>query len=325
MTVGQDLDAWLADRGKQRRTKQAIDRFALDWGRGPIQRRFDRAMAALPEQSAEAVAEAARALFADDAWIGTLIDGLAGQLRADPFFEPPFRTINSDISSGLIVFEDDRVSIALGVTGVAQLAAKKNARRGATSIGFTGRMTVLKFVRAGGALLSFWEAPNITADFRAAESGTCTRTGERRLSDGEILVIDGRYRSYVIEQASANLVVLQAEVTLDRAPLSVEFDSASHGYVGCSATGDGASRIQMLTTLLRKLDAEGAFAAVAAFLDHPDFFVRWHVMKELLGIDASTALAPLRRMAAHDPHPEVRRAARTVLDGLDTPKASKAA
>lgn len=325
MAAEQDLAAWLADRGKQRRTKRAIDDFARDWGRGPVQQRFDRAMAALPQQSAEAAAEAASALFADDDWVDALVDALAARLADDPYFEPPFRHLNSDIHEGLIAFEDERVSIALGVTDVAELAARKMAKRGATSVGFAGRVVVLKFVRAGGARLSFWEAPPIGAGFTAAAAGRCAKTGERDLADGDILVIDGRYQSYVIEHARASLLILQAEITLDQAPLSVEYDSASLSYVGCSATGDGASRIQMITTLLRKLGCEGAFEPVAAFLDHPDFFVRWHVMKELLGIDAEAALPHLSRMAARDPHPDARRAARALLDRLDAPTPSRAA
>ena len=48
-------------------------------------------------------------------------------------------------------------------------------------------------------------------------------------------------------------------------------------------------------------------------------------MKELLGIDAAAALPHLKRMAARDPHPDMRRAARSVLDRLEAPAPSKAA
>lgn len=325
MAAGKHLHVWLADRERQRRTQRAAGAFAHGWKRGAVHQGFDRAMADLPEQSAEAAVEAVRALFVDDSWIGTLIDRLAAELCSDPFFEPPFGRLNSDIHSGLILFEDERVSIAAGVADAVQLAAKKTARRGATSVGFSGRVTVIKFVKAGGARLSLWEAPPITAGFTAAEAGHCRRAGERDLSDGDILTIDGRRQSFVIEGARTNILMLQAEIALGQAPLSVEYDSASLGYVGCSATGDRSSRIQMITTLVRKLGCSGAFEPVAALLDHPDFFVRWHVMKELLGIDAEAALPHLRRMAARDPHPEPRRAARAVLDLIEAPSASRAA
>jgi hypothetical protein len=325
MTAAQQLQDWLADRGRQRRSRAAADAFARDWDRGPVHRRFDEMLAALPEQGAEALAGAVQALFADDAWVDGLIDGLAAALRADPFFDPPFGAINSDVHSGLIVFEDERLSVAAGVTAAADLAAKKNAKRGPTSIGFTGRVSVIKFAKAGGARLSLWEAPPITAGFTAAEAGQCRPAGARDLQDGDILVLDGRRQSYVVEQARANLVLLQAEILLDQAPLRVEYDSVSRAYVGCSANGDDASRVQMIASLLRKLDCAAAVPTMIDVLGHPDFFVRWHVMKELLGLDAAAALPHLKRMAARDPHPEARRAARAVLDRLDAPRPRKAA
>jgi LmbE family N-acetylglucosaminyl deacetylase len=122
----------------------------------------------------------------------------------------------------------------------------------------------------------------------------------------------------VIERLRSNLVLLQASITLDQAPLKVEYDSASGAFVGCSATDDIASRIQMITTLLRKLGCDAALPVMAGLLDHQDFFVRWHVMKEMLGLDVETSLPHLRRMAARDPHPDPRRAARAVLDRLET-------
>lgn len=321
-----ELQSWLDDPARQLLARRAGDDFARAWDGGPVQQRFDRAMAALPEASAEAVAETMRTLFAEPGWIGALIDRLGERLRADPFFEPPFRAINSDLHAGLILFEDPRVTVAAGVSHAVELAARKTARRGATSVGFTGRVTVFKFMRAAGARISLWQAPRIGADFTAAAAGRCARIGERRLEDGDILVIDGRRESFVIEHARGNLLFLQAEISLDQAPVSVEYDSRTFSYVGCSATGDSASRIQMIATLLRKLGGDGAFEPVAAFLDHPDFFVRWHVMRELLGMDAAAAFPHLRRMAAADPHPETRRTARQLLDRLEAaPRAAREA
>ncbi len=322
MIVGEKLKAWTQDRAAQRETQADVDAFGHNWGLGPIHRRFDDAMASLPSPaSAEQVAGTIRLLFADNGWVDVLVSSLAKKMLADPFFDPPFRNLNSDVHSGLLVFEDEKVSIAAGVTGALQLATKKNRPRGATSVGFSGQLNVLKFVKAGGATLSFWEAPPIDAGFTAAYAGTCHRIGVRTIEDGEIFTVDGRRQSYVIEAQRSSLVMLQATIAVDQAPLSVEYDSATGAWLGCSATGDTSSRIQMITTLLRKLDHQAAFPAIAAFLDHQDFFVRWHVMKELLGLDAEAALPHLKRMAATDPHPDPRRAARLVLDRLEAPAA----
>src|ERR1044072_2468344 len=117
MIVSEALKTWTGDRAAQRETQRTIVAFAHDWGRGPVHRRFDEIMAALPvPTTAEAVADAVAALFADDAWVDALVIGLAAKMQADPFFDPPFRNLSSDLHSGLLVFEDERVSIAAGVT-----------------------------------------------------------------------------------------------------------------------------------------------------------------------------------------------------------------
>ena len=313
MIVGKDLEIWLGDRPGQRRTRDAVDAFARAWNDGPVHRAFGAALAGLGAPAAEDVAAVVENFLADDFWVDLLVGGLIEALAADPYFEPPFAHINTDIHNGLVVYEDDHVSIAAGVTGAHQLAAKKNAKGGPRSIAFSGQLTIFKFVRAGGARLSFWEAPAITEDFSAATAGRCAPAGERELRDGDMVVVDGRRQAFVIEHADANMIVVQATVKPGRAPLAVEYDSETLAYVGCSAADDTASRIQMISTLLRKLDCAAAFPAIAAFLAHPNFFLRWHVMKELLGLDARAALPHLREMAARDPHPEARRAAKAAL------------
>lgn len=326
MIVGQDLETWLADGRRQRATRAAIDAFARDWDLGPVHRRFRDAIDRIIAPTAEKVAETACLLFADDFWVDALVDGLAARMRADPFFEPPFGRLSTDIHNGLLVFEHELVSIAAGVSSPTPVAVKKNAPGGGrTSVSLSGQLSVFKFVRAGGALLSFWEAPPITAGFTGAGAGRCRRAGERPIEDGEILVLDGRRQSYVIEELRSNLVIVQASIALDQAALKVEYDSGDGAFVACSATDDRASRIQMITTLLRKLDCDAALPAMADLLDHPDFFVRWHVMKEMLGIDAGAALPHLKRMAASDPHPDPRRAARAVLDRLEAPAGNRQA
>jgi hypothetical protein len=322
MIIGDDLRTWLADRGRERRTYAAMDGFAKSWIDGAVHRQF-AAIADLPEKSAEAVSEAARGLLSDDEWVNSLIQLAVDELRRDEFFVPHFPAISSDLNTGLLVFDDEDLSIAASVAGASLLAAKKNAG-GRASINFTGQVDLLRIIKCGSAELSFWEAPRITEDFIAAQAGRCVSTGSRHLRDGEVLVIDGRYQSYVIEHAASDLVALQASVKRDRAPLSVEYDAVTHEFVGCSATDDGASRIQMITTLLRKLRCDEAFEVIAEFLDDPHFFVRWHVMRELLGLDAVAALPHLCRLASGDPHPEVRRAAGAVLARLEAQNMERA-
>ena len=324
MKIETEHHQWLNDPEGHRRSRSASDRFASEWNSGPVHAAFVEAIAGLPYASGESIASAVATLFETNQALDAAITALVAALRADPMFEPPFRRLNSDIHEGLLLFEDGRVAIAAGVTSLLRLAEKK-CRGTPGSIIFSGQLDVFKFVRAGGARLAFWEASPVSEDFTATAAGRCRLIERKRVEEGEICIVDGRRRSFIIEHASANLVLLQATVKADRAPVSVEYDAATGTYLGCSAADDSASRIQMLATLLRKLDGKGAFEAIAEFLGHPSFFVRWHVMRELLGLDVEAALPHLRRMAATDPHSENRRAARSVLERIEAGAGRKAA
>lgn len=325
MIIEPELKDWLDHRSAHRRTGANADAFARDWTDGATHIGFDKAFATLGQCSAETVANAAHDLFADEAWLDTLVAGLAEAMRHDRYFEPPFRALHSDIHTGLLVYEDDHVTVTAGVSRIGALAKHKQAG-GKGSIHFSGQLSILKFVKAGGARLAFWETDPIGPAFSAATAGLCRPAGLREIADGEIVTVDGRRETYIIDRAAANLLVLQAAVKTGQSPVAVEYDAASRAFIGCSAVDEGDCRIQMIATLARKLGHPDAFAGIAAFLDHPSFFVRWHVMKELLGIDAAAALPHLRRMAARDPHPDPRAAARLVLDRIESaPRKRKAA
>ena len=69
----------------------------------------------------------------------------------------------------------------------------------------------------------------------------------------------------------------------------------------------------MMVSLLRTMDREDAAPLLVEALASPHFYTRWHVMREMLALDAEAALPSLRHMAEDDPHPEVRFAATQAL------------
>lgn len=61
------------------------------------------------------------------------------------------------------------------------------------------------------------------------------------------------------------------------------------------------------------MERDDAVPVLREFLSSPHFYTRWHIMRELLALDAEAVLPDLRRLAAADPHPEVRAAAAQTL------------
>jgi HEAT repeats len=314
MIAGAALAAWLADLEGQHRSREAMDLVAATWARHPLIADVGRGLSALPERNAEGVLGVARAFLDREEDIAALLAAMCAGSRADPFFRPPFYPITNEVQTGLLLYHGRDLSISLSLSGVDMLAAKKTTPRGPASISFPGITGLFRFVKAGGATLSFWEAPPIGDDFVAARAGTCRFVERRRIADGEELVLDGRSQSFVIEHAASDILYFHAMVRPEAAPLSAEYDSRTLAFVGASSTDETASRIQLMVSLLRTMEREDAVPVIAEALQSPHFYTRWHVMRELLALDADAAHPHLLRMAEHDPHPEVRAAARQTLD-----------
>jgi hypothetical protein len=313
MIPGPDLAAWLADTLAQDRSFARVDACASKWSVHPLMSDLEREVALMRVRTPEALLAAARRFLDRRDEIDLLVREMIAMSRIDPFFRPPFQPVTNDIQTGLLLYHHPDLSIALSVTGIDALAAKKAAGRGAGSINFTGYNVLMRFIDAGGATFSFWEAPEITDAFTAADAGRCRLVGRRRIADGEDLLVDGRRESFVIDHATRDIVYLQAVIRGGAAPVTAEYDAATLGFIGASSTDEAASRIQMMASLLRAMEREDALPLLEAALADAQFHTRWHLMREMLAMDATFALPPLRRMAASDPNPDVRAAAADVL------------
>jgi len=313
MIPGAALADWLADREPQRRSQRRVDAFAQKWGTHPLMTQLEREVSELDPRTVDTLLAAARRFMDKTQEIETMMRELIATSRLDPFFRPPFHPLTSEVQNSLLLYHHPDLSISLGITGVDMLAAKKSGRTGPASVNFTGYASLLRFLKAGGATLSFWEAPQIEDTFVAAEAGSCRMVERRRIADGEEIVIDGRRQSFVIEHATGDILIFQAVARAGCSPVGTEYDHDSRRFIGASSTDEVSSRLQMMVSLLRAMGRDDAFPLFEEALASPQFYTRWYVMREMLAMDADAALPSLRRMAADDPHPEVRAAAQQAL------------
>jgi hypothetical protein len=314
MISSDELLSWAGDRNCQRATRAKARAILDDWAKSNSIRSFAADLARASRlETAEAV-NAVQRLFVDDDWLNSLITRLIAELNEDPYCNPQFQTRHSEMQSCMLLWDCELVSMFFAVWRAEAFKNAPPTTDGAT-IQFSGQLSIIKFIRAGNATISWWEAPEISANF-VGSKGRCRRVRCDRVADGQIIMADGRREAFAIESADADLVLLHANVKTGRAPVSVEYSTSTGEFAGCAAVDERSSRAQMMMTLLRTLHAEGAFEAIARCLDHPDFFVRWHAMRELLGIDADSAIPNLERMAAIDPHADTRATASSLLDRI---------
>ena len=313
MKPPEELRRWLGDGGAQDATADRFLEVANRVKTLPLLRQLRHDLDTLSAVDGPAILRCARRAMADEEGLQQIFACLLQGAAADPFFRPAMRTVSTDLHSGILLFDTPQLTLFASVLPAEGLAAKRLGRDGRRSIIFPGQLSLHKFIRSGGATLSFWEAPLIEAGFTAERSGRCRLLERRRIADGEILELDGRRQTFVIDHASSDLVYLQAVTSAGRAPLTVEYDSDTFRFAGASSTDEVSSRTQMMLSLLRTMNRRDAVPLMIEMLGDPNFYARWQAMRELLALDAEAALPHLSILAECDPHPEVRTAAAATL------------
>lgn len=299
---------WRDDRAALARAAARSRRTALAWRRSAAVRRAAAAFGRVAAGDAEGVARGAAALLADDAWIGGMVGPLLRRLARDPLFEPPVRVNRDPLRTGAVLFEAPAVSITASVLSADALRALPPP----SSVIAAGRLTVTRYVRAGGAMVERWAAGAAGQPFRAADAVPAVRLPDVRPADGEVRVTDGRREAALLTHAAGDVVTVTAAVRYGAAALQREYRRADGRFLRAGSLDDAGSRTRMLLTLLRlqgRADAGGCFAAATRA---DAFELRWAAMREWLATDAAAARGRLEEMA-RDPHPEVAAAARATL------------
>jgi hypothetical protein len=313
MIVGDALETWLEDKAAREATAAAMRGLAEAIAAIPAFARLKQALRPAAERGAAAVLALARRLVEDDASIAALLDAAISAAAADPFCRPPLRASRNSVQDGLLLFGDPALTIQIAVTSADALALKRASGEPPQAIAFTGQRSLFRFVKAGGALLSLWTAPFIGPGFTAAAGGRCRLRERRRLADGDVIELDGRCESFLVDSAESDLVYLSASTPLEAGPVGVDYDPLTLEPIAASSTDDAGSRTQMMLALLRTQERREAAPLFAELLRVRHFHARWQAMRELLALDAALALPHLKRMAEADPHPEVRAAAAATL------------
>lgn len=292
-----DRDRFVAAQARSREV-------ASTWRESDGHRRATAIFAGLENAPAEAVADAAEALIGNDGWPAAMLTPLIAALAADDWFDPPFRVSRDALRIGAVLFDSPIVSIAASVLSADILATLPAP----ATLVVPGRLSVVRYWRANGAMLRRWHVARADDGFVAATAPPCVEGDAVILRDGMTLRIDGRDTGQLIAAAPSDLVMLTATIRRDASPFMREYAIDGGALVRVAALDEAAARTQMLLALLRHMGRTDAADCFDAASRDPAFFVRWQAMREWIALDAAAALPRLRVMA-DDPHPEVRQAA----------------
>lgn len=279
--------------------------FSMAWQGGEERRRLAERFA-----HAEDAEQAAADLLADLGWLEAWLAEPVKRLREDPFFAPPFRHSRDGLRTGMVLFEGPVASITATILS-ADAAARAVAPPGVVA---PGRLSLTRYVRAGGAVVERWQVGRPANPFIAAQAAPARPLPPLRPEDGGVLRHDGREEAHRLAGMTRDVVMVTVTLRPGAVPLMREYARDDGRLLRAAALDDRPSRATMLLRLLREQGRHDAGACFEAASRDPAFFLRWEAMREWLALDVAAALPRLREMAAADPHPEIRDASTAMLD-----------
>lgn len=271
------------------------------------------AIAALADVPADVAVARLLPWLSDTHWLGDRLDAALVLLADDPFARPPLRMVGGGDGApgGLVLADRGAIRLTLQLRPFTA-----NGAASGTAVFVPGRAAI-HVLDGGGAELRMHAVAVSAAEeaggFTARNAAPCHSEPPRPLRTGETLVLDTARQSFTLRpgQAGARRDTLYLELTVQppsRLPIRA-YDIASGRLTHVSASRRDSSFRQMALALLRRLGRTDAAPLFAAETQSEDFAARWNAMRELVALDPAAARPHLAAMAAHDPHPEVRRAA----------------
>jgi hypothetical protein len=141
------------------------------------------------------------------------------------------------------------------------------------------------------------------------------KAGTGRLEPNKAVYVDGAKMVPWFVLAPDSVMVLLSGPMLSSQFVSISLQDLKP--LGASKATEFASIICTLLALSGELGASIDIETCEALAHHSDHYVRWSAIKRMGGIDGSRALELARKMAIHDPHPHIRRAALKTIEAAN--------
>jgi hypothetical protein len=292
----------------EERSRVAASYYGDTLGLGSIRRRLD-------EQSCEAdILALARDFFTLEK-VSEILAYERRMFEESDLYTSGFSSTEGSFYAGLVLAQSLSATVALMCIKPFEIELAKKPRPGASarSINFGGAGVHYRLLRGKPLEVRIWEIPEFgdDEDFQAARMRP-EIIRELTFGCGEELALTP-FQSLEFLASSGYSLLLRIQLNRKLAPLAVEFDAADRRLTGTSAASREPSRLQMLATAMRLFGRRDAIPEVERLLTHPLHFVRWHAMRELLGMDPVAAYPHLLRLSREDPQPSVRRASTATL------------
>ena len=218
--------------------------------------------------------------------------------------------VRTSLGGAIRIIAHKYVALGISVIDINKLALHKTLSNSETVVKFSGRVSILKFLKSNGGKLGLWTCPPIDDFANIPSNLKCKKSETKIVVDGSIFEYDGRTTSVVFDAAKGSMAFMTAEVLIDNFPVGLSFSSSDFRIKDVKSASSNSSRIEVMTTLLADIGTDDDIDKIKPYLDHDHHYIRWHIMQCLLSRGADEEVYnKLLDMSKNDANLDVRNAA----------------
>ena len=235
----------------------------------------------------------------------------------DDVYLPSVMPIESDIANGISIFKDDNLSLSALCWNPIPLKLKKNKNaKGRKTISVNGEDISMRFLQSGSCVIEIWDTKPFERN-EPLEQRMLPNSKLIRVEDGDTLTLEGGRHAISIKSSDHPVIIISASTASTRTSVNAHYLEETGNLHSFTASEMRSSRIQSLSFLLCQLRYTRGAETIETLLNHPDHFVRWSLMRDLLALDSDRGILRLIEMSERDAHPQVREAARNSVKAME--------
>lgn len=274
---------------------------------------------ALHPETTEEILSAGEPLLADESWLGDYLTEVLQACADDSWLCPSINEsagIRESFFSSLQIIDDITMSASINAGSHLDFARHQAVQGGAGIVRMSGRPTLSRLVSKHPIRLKRWECSHPLDQLDLGQSTELRIVGEEEIQPGERFSVDGRIQSLSFAHIDAPVVLVQIADNRNASSLTVDFDSATGQVVAASLASRSSARAQVMLGALRLMGRSDRYPLLEKYVEQPDAYLRWQVMREMVAMNGTREIDALHRFSQRETNPMILDAAKRTLEFL---------
>jgi hypothetical protein len=233
-------------------------------------------------------------------------------------YSTPVSNFSSGALSSIYIFDGENIRLSLASILPTNLIFNKNkdSKRGK---GFTviGYDTLLTFINSKHTVVEEYAVDANAEKIEGIPTRLESTPTVHDLRSGDSLFMPGGQQAMTFISTDGPVTYLDLSIKHTRIAAFPQYQADTKELHGLQCSSVESSRLQVMSVALRSMQAQESIATLEQLLDHHDYHVRWHVVREIYGISKEAAKPYLAEMAKSDSSSQVRQAAQTALASME--------